>query len=162
MTIDGNNTHTEIFYGHSFRPQPEVPFSTEHSLITPDVPDTANIADGLGPQAEPTAGADLVYLCDLQPRPVEWLWKDRLACGTLSMISGVPGSGKTWIALSIAAALSRGRAPSLAKNSNLAPSYTPPWSTTVRRSFALALLGSTETSNASRFCAEPLPRHRHA
>jgi putative DNA primase/helicase len=127
MTTNANNTHSEIFYGHSFRQQPEVPFSTEHSLTTPNDPDTANIADVLRPQedspgdapprpplplpAEPTAVADLVYLCDLQPQPVEWLWKDRLACGTLSMISGVPGSGKTWIALSIAAALSRGRAP---------------------------------------------------
>ena len=61
--------------------------------------------------AEPTAVADLVYLCDLQPQPIEWLWQDRLACGTLAMLSGVPGSGKTWIALAIAAALSRGRAP---------------------------------------------------
>lgn len=33
------------------------------------------------------------------------------AAGTLAMISGEPGSGKTWVALAIAAALSRGRAP---------------------------------------------------
>ena len=59
-----------------------------------------------------TAGsADLVYLCDLQPQPVQWLWQNRLAIGSLAMISGAPGSGKTWIALAIAAALSRGRAP---------------------------------------------------
>ena len=127
MTIDGNNTHSPIFYGHSFRSQPEVPSSTEHPLTTPNNQDTANVADVPGPQedspgdvrplpplplpAEPNAGGGLVYLCDLQPRPVEWLWQDRLACGTLAMISGVPGSGKTWIALTIAAALSRGRAP---------------------------------------------------
>ena len=127
MTGERQNTHSGIFYGHSFRPQPEVPSSAEYRLTTPDDPDTANVADVLGPQedasedvpplpspplpAEPTQGADVVYLCDLQPRPVEWLWQDRLACGTLAMISGVPGSGKTWIALTIAAALSRGRAP---------------------------------------------------
>ena len=55
--------------------------------------------------------ADLVYLSDLKLQPVRWLWQDRLASGTLSMISGVPGSGKTWVALAIAAALSRGRVP---------------------------------------------------
>jgi AAA domain len=64
--------------------------------------------------ADPTAiagCADLVYLSDLQHQPVEWLWQNRLAVGSLAMISGVPGSGKTWLALAIAAALSRGSAP---------------------------------------------------
>ena len=46
--------------------------------------------------------ADLVYLSDLQHKPVEWLWQNRLAVGSLAMISGAPGSGKTWIALAIA------------------------------------------------------------
>ena len=78
-----------------------------------DSPQDASLAP-LSLPSEPTAiaaCADLVYLCDLQPRPVQWLWQDRLASGTLAMISGAPGSGKTWIALAIAAALSRGRAP---------------------------------------------------
>jgi putative DNA primase/helicase len=66
--------------------------------------------------AEPAAAtdrhADLVCLADIPPRPIDWLWQDRLACGTLAMLSGDPGSGKTWVALAIAAALSRGRVPS--------------------------------------------------
>jgi putative DNA primase/helicase len=56
-------------------------------------------------------GTDIVYLADLQPQPVEWLWQHRLAAGTLAMLSGEPGSGKTWVALAIAAALTRGRDP---------------------------------------------------
>jgi putative DNA primase/helicase len=56
-------------------------------------------------------GTDIVYLADLQPQPVEWLWRHRLAAGTLAMLSGEPGSGKTWVALAIAAALTRGRDP---------------------------------------------------
>lgn len=55
--------------------------------------------------------ADLVCLADIEPRPIDWLWKDRLAAGALSVLSGDPGSGKTWVALAIAAALSRGREP---------------------------------------------------
>jgi hypothetical protein len=35
-------------------------------------------------------GTDIVYLADLQPRPVEWLWQHRLAAGTLAMLSGSP------------------------------------------------------------------------
>jgi len=56
-------------------------------------------------------GTDIVYLADLQPQPVEWLWQHRLAAGTLAMLSGEPASGKTWVALAIAAALTRGRDP---------------------------------------------------
>ena len=127
MTIDKQNTHSGIFYGKAFRPLPAVPSSIPEvpsvgdALTTPNGPDTATVAGPQGdspqdapphpPFPESPAGADFVYLCDLQPRPVEWLWQDRLACGTLAMISGVPGSGKTWIALAIAAALSRGRDP---------------------------------------------------
>ena len=55
--------------------------------------------------AKPTAGtdrqADLVCLADIEHRPVEWLWQDRLASGTLVMLSGDPGSGKTWVASAI-------------------------------------------------------------
>jgi hypothetical protein len=54
---------------------------------------------------------DTVTLADLQPQPVEWLWQHRLAAGTLAMLSGDPGSGKTWVALAIAAAMTSGRAP---------------------------------------------------
>jgi hypothetical protein len=76
--------------------------------------------DALSPHPPPSlpvnpdatvTGTDIVYLADLQPQPVEWLWQDRLATGTLAMLSGEPGSGKTWVALAIAAALTRGRDP---------------------------------------------------
>ncbi len=40
-------------------------------------------------------GTDMKYLADLHPQPVEWLWQHRLAAGTLAMLSGEPGSGKT-------------------------------------------------------------------
>ena len=62
--------------------------------------------------SEPVARqADLLYFADVEDRSVEWLWQDRLAVGSLAMIAGDPGSGKTWVALAIAAALSRGQIP---------------------------------------------------
>jgi putative DNA primase/helicase len=88
------NTHT----AESELPEPE----SIASLQTPP-PNSAAITD---------RQADLVCLSDIEDRPVDWLWQDRLASGTLSMLSGDPGSGKTWVALAIAAALSRGRVPS--------------------------------------------------
>jgi hypothetical protein len=65
-------------------------------------------------QIDPSAAvrrADILCLTGVQHRPVEWLWQERLASGTLAMLSADVGAGKTWIALAIAAALSRGRAP---------------------------------------------------
>jgi hypothetical protein len=44
-------------------------------------------------------GTDMVYLAGLQPQPGKWLRQHRLAAGTFAMISGEPGSGKTWVAL---------------------------------------------------------------
>src|SRR5258707_2622297 len=84
------------------------------------IPQQAMMNDALSPHTpsplpanadETVTGTDIVYLADLQPQPVEWLWQHRLARGTLAMLSGEPGSGKTWVALAIAAALTRGRDP---------------------------------------------------
>jgi hypothetical protein len=119
-----------IFTGRPFSPQPgthppaapthdlplSIPPSGDAEILSPEedlrpappAPETPSV-----PSA-PTATrrhADIVCLSDVQPRPVEWLWQDRLASGTLAMLSGDPGAGKTWVALAIAAALSRGRVP---------------------------------------------------
>src|ERR1700676_2054591 len=92
------------------------PFRLEQAMI----PQQAVSNDPLSPHtpsplpadADATVtGTDIVYLADLQPQPVEWLWQHRLAAATLAMLSGEPGSGKTWVALAIAAALTRGRDP---------------------------------------------------
>src|ERR1700761_6505868 len=63
------------------------------------------------PPGPPHRQADLLYFTDIDPSPVEWLWQDRLAAGSVAVLSGDPGAGKTWVALAIAAALSRGQAP---------------------------------------------------
>ena len=57
-------------------------------------------------------GTDIVCLAGLQPQPVEWLSQDRLAAGTLAMLSGEPGlQEKLGSPLAIAAALTRERDP---------------------------------------------------
>jgi hypothetical protein len=125
------------FFNRAFRLQASTPPAIEHlssasadsctestaepsSLEQAMIPQQAMMNDALSPHtpsplpadAEATVtGTDIVYLTDLQPQPVEWLWQHRLAAGTLAMLSGEPGSGKTWVALAIAAALTRGRDP---------------------------------------------------
>ena len=54
---------------------------------------------------------DLVCLADVDPRSVSWLWEPFIPTGMLSMTSGDPAAGKSFIALALAAGLSRGRLP---------------------------------------------------
>jgi len=54
---------------------------------------------------------DLICLADVLPQPVAWLWKPYIPRKMLSMLSGDPGIGKTWLALAIIAAFTRGRVP---------------------------------------------------
>lgn len=53
----------------------------------------------------------LICLATVIPREVDWLWKPYIPAGMLSMISGDPGAGKTYIALAIAAPFTTGRTP---------------------------------------------------
>lgn len=56
-----------------------------------------------------SCGPGLICLADVEAREVEWLWEPFIPVGMLSMLSGDPGTGKSFIALSIAAELSRGK-----------------------------------------------------
>jgi AAA domain len=91
------------FSGGPFDPRPDTSEPGSIAPLSTPPPGSTEVMD---------RQADLVCLSDIEDRPVDWLWQDRLASGTLAMVSGDPGSGKTWVALAIAAALSRGRVPS--------------------------------------------------
>ena len=45
---------------------------------------------------------------EIKPANVDWLWQDRIALGKLTIISGDPGLGKSYLSLSIAATVSTG------------------------------------------------------
>ncbi len=45
---------------------------------------------------------------DIAPTPIQWLWKPFLARGKLSILDGDPGTGKSFVAVDLAARLSRG------------------------------------------------------
>jgi hypothetical protein len=54
---------------------------------------------------------NLVRMSDVKPRAVEWLAYPYLPLGKLSMLSGDPSAGKSFISLALAAGISRGRMP---------------------------------------------------
>jgi putative DNA primase/helicase len=53
-------------------------------------------------------GLDLVRVSDIVARPVRWLWPDRIARGKVTMVAGHPGTGKSQLALWIAAIVTTG------------------------------------------------------
>jgi len=55
------------------------------------------------------SGPELLCLADVEPRAVDWLWEPFIPARMMTMLSGDPGTGKSYIALSISAELSRGR-----------------------------------------------------
>ena len=49
-------------------------------------------------------------IADIEPKPVSWLWPDRIARGKVNIIAGNPGLGKSQITASIAAVVTTGGA----------------------------------------------------
>src|SRR3954464_6558261 len=53
----------------------------------------------------------LTRASEIPIRPVHWLWADRIALGTLALLGGREGIGKSTMAYQLAADLTRGRLP---------------------------------------------------
>lgn len=53
-------------------------------------------------------GVELICATNLEPESISWLWKDWLAAGKFHILAGAPGTGKTTIALSLAAIITLG------------------------------------------------------
>jgi putative DNA primase/helicase len=53
-------------------------------------------------------GVRLICSTDIEPKAVAWLWKNWLALSKFHILAGTPGTGKTTIALNLAAIISRG------------------------------------------------------
>jgi putative DNA primase/helicase len=61
-----------------------------------------------GADPHPPPGVILTSLADVEMRPIDWLWLGWLARGKLHLIAGAPGTGKTTIAMSMVATVTRG------------------------------------------------------
>jgi hypothetical protein len=56
-----------------------------------------------------TEGLDDIVAADVQEQPIEWLWHHILPKAALSVIIGMPTSGKSWFSMMVAARVSAGR-----------------------------------------------------
>lgn len=58
-----------------------------------------------------TRSLQLTPASDIKPRPVKWLWDGRIAIGTLALLAGREGIGKSTLAYWLVAQITRGKLP---------------------------------------------------
>lgn len=63
------------------------------------------------PKVPKVRRVDLTPASAIQPRRVRWIWKDRVAMGTLALLAGREGLGKSTLAYAVAADVTRGTLP---------------------------------------------------
>ena len=51
---------------------------------------------------------NVVAMSEVEAKPIEWLWEGYIPSGTLTILEGDPGLGKTQIACDLAARVTRG------------------------------------------------------
>ena len=74
-----------------------------------DVPSSRGAAPkAAGEATEPQRTVTLTSAASIKPRPVFWLWDGRLALGTLGLLAGRQGLGKSTLAYWLAARVTRG------------------------------------------------------
>ena len=62
----------------------------------------------LAMKGDPVQSVDLICGSDIKPEPVEWFWDGWLAAGKVHILGGAPGTGKTTIAMALAATITTG------------------------------------------------------
>lgn len=80
-------------------------------LAASEVREIARSISGYKPgktSVKPLRRPDLLRLSDVQAQPVSWLWEPYIPLGMLTVLSGDPGVGKTFLALELAARVTRG------------------------------------------------------
>lgn len=55
-----------------------------------------------------TALAELVYMNEVEPTAIHWLWRDRIPRGRITLLCGKPGDGKSFLTMDLAARVSTG------------------------------------------------------
>jgi hypothetical protein len=64
-----------------------------------------------GEPSQPKRRLELIPLSQIEEKEIRWLWKPYLAYGMLAILSGNPSTGKSFVTLDIAAALTNGHEP---------------------------------------------------
>jgi putative DNA primase/helicase len=86
-------------------PAAPVPGCAPNVAISAPVPPNAPAQVPVGPTSE--RGVRMTRAVDFEPREIEWLWTGRVPLGMMTLFAGDPKLGKSYVTLTMAAALSR-------------------------------------------------------
>ena len=75
-----------------------------NAAFEPMEADTLETRAGMLPEMAAKA-VQLICGASIKPQRIDWLWPDWLAAGKLHILAGAPGTGKTTLALALAADL---------------------------------------------------------
>ena len=97
------------FYDYIEQSESKNPETIKANVLTTavEVPLTRSAATAR--KAAEAMSPDYVCMVDVEPKPIRWLWQDRLPGAMLSLLIGVEGRGKTFVALDMAARITTGR-----------------------------------------------------
>jgi len=56
----------------------------------------------------PDAREECWNMADVEPMDIDWLWEPWIPCGMLTILTGDPNAGKTWLALQLCSIISKG------------------------------------------------------
>jgi hypothetical protein len=109
------------FVGQAVQRQTVSPQADPYALIEKLEVGLQDLRSGVGLNGELVAYTprnlarrpDVVPLSSFEAKPVPWLWQPYLSYGMVSLLSGEPGCGKTFLALAFAAALTVGKIPGM-------------------------------------------------
>jgi hypothetical protein len=62
----------------------------------------------IGQPVQPTKVPRVLTLADIQRKPTDWIWDRRIARGTITLLDGDPGLGKSFLTLAVASRVTRG------------------------------------------------------
>ncbi|HUV64354.1 MAG TPA: AAA family ATPase [Sedimentisphaerales bacterium] len=79
-----------------------------HDSVDEQIAEIRGLVEGLDVEFETGDSAVLLGLSDMEAEAMQFLWRNRIPSGTLSLILGDPNLGKTFLALYIAAKVSTG------------------------------------------------------
>jgi RecA-family ATPase len=77
------------------------------STLPPETPESTGLGD-FNPVTPAAEEERLIWMAERKSRNIEWLWEGRIPLGKCTLLVGDPDSGKSFVALDLAARISRG------------------------------------------------------
>lgn len=75
----------------------------------PEWAPSSNATNGHAPNPKAQSRIQAVCMADVQIKPIDWLWENRIPRGTLTIVEGIEGEGKSTMLCAIGSAVTKGQ-----------------------------------------------------